>query len=260
MTKDSNELPHHKLLEINETSRKALSSEPLVVARLDIVAAHTLTKSLPRPFSDGFIAMMDEVAKYLVQRTGALFAYTQSDEITLVFKGTEKHPIVFNGKFHKLTSVFASMASVKATQCISAHLPELSGKPVLFDCRAFEVDSVRTVVDVLQDRMSDARNNAVLMVCQSLYSHQELHNTSFSDMIRMLLFEHGMEYTDIPSRKRDGGFFAMKTVEQKFTHDELQELSEKHHARSNPDLVVRRKKVTNATYSECIALCRAVQS
>lgn len=53
-----------------------------------------IKKCFERPFSKGFINIMNNTAKYLCEKVGGCkIAYVQSDEITLILKDAEEqHP------------------------------------------------------------------------------------------------------------------------------------------------------------------------
>lgn len=56
-----------------------------VICRLDGRSFHSFTKGFKRPFDDVLIQTMQQTAKYLCENIqGAVIAYTQSDEISLV--------------------------------------------------------------------------------------------------------------------------------------------------------------------------------
>ncbi|EGF79904.1 hypothetical protein BATDEDRAFT_89301 [Batrachochytrium dendrobatidis JAM81] len=57
--------------------------------RIDGVAFHTFTKGVEQPFDSRITRAMVETTKDLVDRFGSITAYTQSDEISLVFSAAE---------------------------------------------------------------------------------------------------------------------------------------------------------------------------
>lgn len=73
-----------KRFEAAEAGRRAMPGIPLL-ARLDGRAFHTFTRGLNRPFDERFGRCMVETARTLVDNLHALVAYTQSDEITLIW-------------------------------------------------------------------------------------------------------------------------------------------------------------------------------
>lgn len=237
-----------KAIESHETDRRPMSDNPILVVRIDGKAFHTLTKNLERPFSKPFCDWMDGIAVRVHERTDAKYSYVQSDEITFIYQQVNpSHPIIFDGRFHKLTSVIASMATCYAIQTLPNHLPELAGKDVMFDCRVIEVPDIETLNDFLLWRMNDARRNSCLALAQSLYTHKELLGLSCEQLKVKMLEEKGVRYDDLPVRFKEGQGFMRRNVFKPFTTEELDNLPEKHHARTNPNLVVKRNCVVPYT-------------
>ena len=102
-----------KAIEMQEAGRKMMPDIP-VVARLDGRAFHTFTRGMRRPFDIEMQRVMYLTAAALVEEFHPAVGYTQSDEITLVWD----KPVLFDGRYQKLTSVLAGYAS--ATFAIEA--------------------------------------------------------------------------------------------------------------------------------------------
>src|SRR3954453_20754489 len=86
-----------------------------MVARLDGRSFTRLTKDVHQfeaPFDPRFRDLMLDTAEALMTEFNAIFGYTQSDEISLLFPlGCD----LFNRKLRKLNSVLAGYASAKFT-------------------------------------------------------------------------------------------------------------------------------------------------
>jgi len=80
-----------------------------ICARMDGRAFHTFTKGLKRPFDQGLTDLMVATTKHLVETTGAVVGYVQSDEISLVWYEEDLDSEVFFGGDHsKMVSILAS--------------------------------------------------------------------------------------------------------------------------------------------------------
>jgi tRNA(His) 5'-end guanylyltransferase len=215
-----------------------------VCARLDGRAFHSFTRGLERPYDRNFSELMLEVLKYLVEETGACMGYTQSDEISLIFRGsTLESQIFFDGRIHKMVSTLAAMASVKFNRIMPSYLPEKKHtKMPTFDCRVWEVPDRTEATNVLVWREQDATKNSISMAAQSVFSHKALHGKNCSDMQDMLM-EKGINWNDYPDFFKRGVYVQRRKVVRKFTSEELENLPEKHEARKNPDLMVERSIV-----------------
>lgn len=145
--------------DFEDRTRFSLVRRSYQVLRLDGKAFHTYTKNCARPFDEQLMADMDEVAKKLCsQIQGAKFAYTQSDEITIVFTDldTPETDLWFDGNIQKISSVAASMATAYFN-ALRKDYPAMA----FFDCRVFSVPVLPEVLNTLLWRQMDATKNSV---------------------------------------------------------------------------------------------------
>ena len=214
-----------------------------VIARLDGRAFHTFCTGLRRPFDERFSNLMIDTTSFLVSETGALCGYTQSDEISLVWvAGSLKEQIFFDGRLLKMVSVLASMTSAYFTKHLEVFLPEKQDMLAMFDCRVWNVPLDYEAANYFIWREGDATRNSVSMAAQSKFSHKALHGKGRSEMHEML-FQKGINWNDYPQHFKRGTYVRKRIVERPFTTDEVDSLPEKHAARNNPDLKIRRTVV-----------------
>jgi tRNA(His) 5'-end guanylyltransferase len=110
------------------------------ICRVDGKSFHNYTRNCQKPFDEALMADMDRTAIHLCQNIqGAIFAYTQSDEISLLLTDfeTEATDAWFHGNLQKMVSISASMA----TAAFNAAAQQSSyGKGLaLFDSRVFVI-------------------------------------------------------------------------------------------------------------------------
>tara|TARA_Y100000034_G_C6910429_1_gene424497 strand:+ start:12427 stop:13296 length:870 start_codon:yes stop_codon:yes gene_type:complete len=225
-----------------------LSLMPLspVLARLDGKAFHTFTKGLDRPFCREFHDLMVETAKYLIDKTNAQCAYTQSDEITLTWYSSLSQSLVFfGGRVAKMTSVLASMATGFFNQKMPQFLPEKRNADyiALFDARVWNVPNREEGTNCFVWREQDATRNGIQMAGQAYFSHAQLQNKSCDEIQDMLWQEHNINWNDYPTCQKRGTYVQKRRVTRPFSADEIEKLPAKHAARSNPDLQVSRKTI-----------------
>lgn len=217
-----------KQLEMAAIGSKAMRGLPLL-CRLDGRAFSTFTKGLNRPYDDGMVRCMVETTKYLVDETHALVGYTQSDEISLMWwvdeDTTSQFP--FDGRFQKLTSVFASMASVKFSSMLPAYLPSKAGKLPVFDCRVWQVPSKKSALSNFVWREDDCLKNSVSSAAQAFYSTKELHKKNSSDKHEML-FQKGINFNDYPAYFKRGTYVKRRSIERLLTEEERVKIPEAH--------------------------------
>lgn len=225
-----------KSYEYLSTSRQLMPNCP-VYARIDGRAFHTLCHGLKKPYSMAFIYTMKEVCKYLVEETGAILGYVQSDEISLGWESYSKAP--FEGRIQKLESVLASMAAAKFVQDVeksgwfklnegaynlwvrcNKHLPS-------FDCRIFNVPSMMELANAFLWRENDAIKNSITGMALSFFSHKQIQGKSGEEKIDMMK-EKGYDfYRDTEPAFLRGTFFHRELYRRVLTDEEVARIPEK---------------------------------
>lgn len=220
------------------TSRQLMPNCP-VYARIDGRAFHTLCKGLKKPYSMAFIECMQEVCKYLVDETGAVLGYVQSDEISLGWVDYTKAP--FEGRIQKLESVLASMASAKFVHWIEAnksgglhindgvaklweranlHLPS-------FDCRIFNVPSLSELANAFLWRENDAIKNSITGMALYFFSHKQIQGKSGEEKIAMMKKKGYNFYRDTPPAFLRGTFYHRENYDKILTDEEVLRIPER---------------------------------
>jgi tRNA(His) 5'-end guanylyltransferase len=119
-----------------------------------------------------------------MEKFGATEAFTQSDEITLIWKPrmnrneTALVPHPHKGRVAKLCSLMSSHCSVEFYKLIHQYH---DGRYDGFDCRIYG-GSEKTATDSLRFRFIDAACNAYQQVAQSIWSPKRLHGMSVQDI------------------------------------------------------------------------------
>ncbi len=238
MSKDTDSFGNRmKDYEQAEAGRKALPLLPIMI-RLDGKGFSKWTKGLKRPYDPALSAIMVETTKYLIEYFGACCGYTQSDEISMVLYSDDYNKeVYYNGKFQKLASVTASVATGYFNNQSLLIWPE---KPLaFFDSRVWTVPTLEEASNAFLWREQDATKNSISMAARHYYSHKELHGKNGSEMQEML-HQKGVNWNNYPAFFKRGTFVRKKKELTKFTTDELSRLPENHQARSNPDLMIER--------------------
>lgn len=225
-----------KLKKFERDSETYPSGNKPIVLRLDGKNFSKYTKRVKckKPFDVDLAYIMKTVTEELVKYCNADIGYTQSDEITLILtKKSENSEIFFGGRFQKLCSVMASLATY--------HFNQLSSSDVmaLFDCRAFEVPDKNTAIECLEWRALDCRRNSVSCLAQCHFSHKQLQGKKTSEM-REMLREINKNWIEMPEIYRNGVYIKRVKEIRKFSTEEINKLPEKHEARTNPNLMIER--------------------
>lgn len=168
------------LKQLEAASEQYIPSDTNLIARLDGRAFHTFTRGLKRPFDATLRETMADTTKALMQKFGASEAFTQSDEITLIWRvrenrnstGLVEHP--FSGRTVKLGTLLSSFCTLEFYKLIH-HYKSTSYNG--FDCRIYGGDD-KVADDSLRFRFIDAAANAYQSVAQSLWSQKQLNGVS----------------------------------------------------------------------------------
>lgn len=226
-----------------EAMRK-LSPELPTILRLDGRGFSKFTRGMVRPFDKHFHTLMQETTEHLMEVTGAVIGYTQSDEITLVLLNKEGQTPLFGNRVSKLCSTLAAVASVFLNSRLGLRFPDKVHLLPTLDCRAWNVPSLTEAANTVLWRFLDCKKNAVSMAAHSVFSHNSLQGLVAQEMIEKLKNEKGIDFhSDYPHQFRHGSFFVREILRTVFSKEELEELPEKHAARTNPNLLVERSRV-----------------
>ncbi|WP_427158168.1 tRNA(His) guanylyltransferase Thg1 family protein [Aliinostoc sp. HNIBRCY26] len=176
-----------------------------IVARLDGRGFTRLTKEVHNfeaPYDVRFRDMMLTTIEHLMNcGINIKYAYTQSDEISLLFA---YHEATFNRKLRKLNSVLAGEASAKFSL--------LLGDMGCFDCRISQLPNVEEVINYFRWRHEDAHRNALNAHCYWCLRRDGQSATQATSMMKGLsvadknemLFQHGINFNQLPNWQKRG--------------------------------------------------------
>ena len=176
-----------------------------MVARLDGRSFTRLTKEVCQfesPFDERFRDLMVATAESLMNcGFRVIYAYTESDEISLLFDPDEQ---LFGRKLRKYNSTLAGEASAQ----FSIKL----GKPATFDCRISQLPNLELVVDYFRWRNEDAARNALNSWCYwTLRKQGQNEQEATKGLLGLsvgqkneLLFQYGINFNDLPNWQKRG--------------------------------------------------------
>lgn len=174
-----------------------------VILRLDGKAFHTFTRGFAKPYDPILIESMQLTMLDLCKNIqGAVFGYTQSDEISIFLQDYEtlETSAWFDYEIQKICSVSASMATLYFNRhfkslVIKYDIPDdkyqearcraaMAG--ALFDARCFNIPK-EEVTNYFYSRQTDAIRNSIQMAGQVYYTPKELNRKSCESIKEMLL-------------------------------------------------------------------------
>ena len=163
---------------------------------------------------------MVATATDLLERFGAVTAYTESDEISLMWppaaaQGVQLLP--FNGRVQKVVSVTAGYASARFNKHMLAQtfdpqteaglIARVEASEAHFDARVFSLPSTERLHAYMRWRaLQDCRRNSISMLAQAHFSPAQLHGIDARTMLRMLLEEKGVDWLEQPAFFRYGSY------------------------------------------------------
>ena len=164
-----------------------------------------------KPFDSKFHAWMVESTRLLMENLGGSYAYTESDEASILFRPEWG---LFDREVEKIVSVSAGLMSAAFTKA--------SGLLAHFDSRIWVGSSVGDVIDYFRWRQSDAARCALNGWCywtlrKSGLSENEatrqLERTTPGDK-NELLFRHGINFNEVPLWQRRGVGLTWETYDK----------------------------------------------
>lgn len=219
-----------------------LTPNSSVIIRIDGRAFHTYTKGFARPYDKVFASAMWETALKLCENVGGCkFAYTQSDEITLVLNdyGRDTEPW-FGNNLQKIVSISASMATLFFNRAFAkkmedeyldlyfdggteientllmTHSKAYNERMACFDARAFVVPHDE-VFNVLYWRQLDCVRNSIQLLGQAHFSHKQLQGKTNDHIQEMLFQEKGINWSKEPNWFKNG--VSIYRVPTEIVHD-----------------------------------------
>lgn len=189
---------------------------------LAMVDGHCFSKLIKnkfdKPFDDLFINMMNETAKYLCENIqGVKFAYTQSDEISLLITDfdTPKTDSFFSFRLCKMQSLIAAMATAKFNQMYAKFADDYKGYGLkkfdmkeyptcTFDCKVWTVPNANDAYAWFLYRQTDCIKNSKAQTAQSFVSHNELVRLTADEMIAKCKEMKDVDWYEYPNDRKYG--------------------------------------------------------
>jgi tRNA(His) guanylyltransferase len=204
-------------------TRHLLPRRTYAVIRVDGRGFSAYLRRAERPFDSTFMEAMDGTAAALCKEmSGAVFAYVQSDEISVLltdFGSVHAEPW-FGGIVQKMASLAASTATAEFNYRVAlaaGHL-DVPHYRATFDARVFAIPDPVEVANYYVWRQRDATRNSVSMAAQAHFSHKRLHGLNGAQMQELLWQEKGVNWNDYPDGVKRGRVCQRVTAEEAVTY------------------------------------------
>lgn len=208
-------------------TRYVLPRRTYTLIRVDGRAFHAYLRHAEKPFDYGFMDSMGHVAAALcTEIAGAVFAYLQSDEISVLVTdfGSVHTEAWFGGTVQKMASIAAATATAELNYQAFARYATDPGqhdmvppKMATFDARVFTIPSAVEVANYFIWRQRDCVRNSVSMAAQAHFSHKSLHGLNGGQMQERLWQEKGVNWNDYPDGAKRGRVCVRVTAEEDVT-------------------------------------------
>ena len=180
--------------------------------------SRVIKNKFDKPFDDMFIKMMNETAKYLCENIqGAKFAYTQSDEISILITDfdTPMTDSFFSFRLCKMQSLIAAMATAKFNQMYAKMAYSYRGfnlkkfdmkeyPTCTFDCKVWTVPNANDAYAWFLYRQTDCIKNSKAQTAQTYIPHKDLVKLTADEMIIKLKDEKGIDWNTFENGKKYG--------------------------------------------------------
>lgn len=203
-----------------EAARFTLPRRTYTIVRVDGRAFHSLLRHAERPFDAGFMAVMDETAAALCKEmAGAVFAYCQSDEISVLLTdfGSVHCEPWFGGGVQKMASIAAATSTAYFNYDGPWHA-EVQHTRATFDARVFTIPDPVEVANYFLWRQRDCVRNSVSMAAQAHFSHKRLQGLSGGQMQELLWSEKRVNWNDYPDGAKRGRICQRVTAPEEVTY------------------------------------------
>lgn len=175
------------------TSQLSLVRRIPVIIRIDGHNFKSLTKHFDKPFDTKFRAAMRSTTHELVRQfQGAVFAYTQSDEISILLKDYTHldTQAAYKNNLQKLVSLSASYATMFFNKYMDGY-----GYPATFDSRAFNIPK-EEVVNYFYWRQLDCKRNAIAMIGRAIAGKKSIKGLNIKEIIKLLESTYNVNIED----------------------------------------------------------------
>ena len=199
-------------------TRAVLPPRTYSILRIDGRCFSSYLRHANKPFDDAVVAAMNAVAEALCSGiSGAAFAYTQSDECSVLITdfGSEHTQPWFGGNIQKIASVAASIATVAFNDAYGRPFGQTRA---VFDARTFTLPNAVEVANYMLWRQRDCVRNSISMAAQAVFPHKRLHKVNSDQMQELLWLEHGINWNDYPPGCKRGRVTVRQVGEQEISY------------------------------------------
>lgn len=215
------EIIGNRIKDLEKKSEVLLDPNKPFIVRLDGHKFSKFTKGFNKPVDTVIVNTMISTTSDLVKEFNAVTAFTESDEITLVFPPipNPESTLIYNGRTQKICSLMAGWASTRFNHWLKHFLEEEEREMknkigrAFFDARVFSVKNEEEAVAAVLWRFKfDTFRNGVNGLAQTIFPRKSLHKKTLGEIMTMLR-EKGVLLTQQNPHLLFGTFIKKKLVQ-----------------------------------------------
>jgi len=205
-------------------SKFAIKVDPSLpyLIRLDGHRFSKFTQGFKKPCDMRIFEAMHRTSADLINILNCVTAYTESDEITLVFPpipvdNQEKTAAAFNGKVQKIATLASGYCSVRFAYHLSQQRFEDNEKRLVdkiheayFDARIFNLANTEDIYKNIYWRQNDCQCNSILNLGYAHLRQADMEGLGPNKVKKKLLKDKGIDYNNMPDTYRLGMFIKKK--------------------------------------------------
>ena len=179
------------------------------IVRLDGHKFSTFTRHFQKPWDPRLHKAMLYTSADLLKQFQPTSAYTESDEISLVFAPPvemDHTRMLHNGSVAKIISILAGYCSSRFNHHLAQEdydgeanaAAAAKGGTAHFDARVFHIPNETEALNNLLWRSYDCKRNSVLMLARTTYTNRQLHLANNAQLMRMLAQDANFSWANMP--------------------------------------------------------------
>ena len=218
-----------RIKEYEKATETYLTPSDYTIVRIDGHGFSKWTKGFEKPFDELLTKLMSETSRLLMDEFHAVAAYSQSDEITLIFEPSHEVGVkgasgfIYAGRVQKLTSLMAAFATMSFNRLLQEVIDMTTNEKrcellwskvgyAYFDARVFQTPSECEAYNAFLWRTKDCERNSKNVFAQSILTHKQCMHKTSNELVEICK-ELGHDWNLLPDKYKFGVLWKKGTME-----------------------------------------------